>query len=90
MKVKEIRELEILVDMLHPERETLKLKPDPLHLNSGYEFPQEFTFEIPFGAPDLTGLFESFFEAKRIQDLPLTELEKTKSSFKGIISKTPH
>jgi flagellar hook-basal body complex protein FliE len=87
MKLKEIRELEIAVDMLHPQREELKLKPDPLHMNFKYDFPTEFTFEIPFGAPDLAGVFESFFEAKRIQDLPRTELEKTKSSVKEIMSK---
>lgn len=89
MKLKEIRELEIVVNMLHPQREELKLKPDPLGVNFGYDFPKEFTFEIPFGAPDLAGLFESFFEAKRIQDLPLSELEKTKSSIKEIMSKAP-
>jgi hypothetical protein len=87
MKLKEIRELEIVVDMLHPEREELKLKPDPLGLNFEYDFPKEFTFEIPFGAPDLAGLFESFFEAKRVQDLPRTEGEKTKSSLNAIMSK---
>lgn len=88
MKLKEIRELEIVVDMLHPEREELKLKPDPLGTNFKYDFPTEFTFEIPFGAPDLPGLFESFFEAKRVQDLPRTELDKTKNSVQEILSKT--
>jgi len=85
--VKKVSELDVVIEKLDPDREEKMKLPDPLHLNAKYEWPAEFKYEIPFGAPALVELFESLFEARRSQGAPLQELDATREIIAGTLKK---
>jgi len=79
-RVKQISELSVTIEKLHPDREELKKKHGPFDLDPEYKQPREFTEPIPFGAPYLIPLFESVFEAKSIQEGAVEDLLKTRET----------
>jgi hypothetical protein len=60
--------------------------PNPFHQGTGLS-TEEISFDIPFGAPSMVTMFESLFEAQRIQSSPITSLEATGQQVKTILDK---